>query len=84
VCVDDLKHESDAYHRLRPLQGKYVPVHLEDVAVGGELYYAGAVRIVHMLLLSFEEFPLRSSITQTFTPFVVLRQYIAMEWFRMT
>lgn len=35
------------------------------MAVGGDLYYAGAVRIVHMLLLGFDGFPLRSSITQT-------------------
>jgi hypothetical protein len=40
-------------------------VHLGDVEVESILYYAGAVRIVHMTFLSFEGFPLRSSIPQT-------------------
>jgi hypothetical protein len=61
-CVGDLIHESAIYHRLLPVQGKYVPVHLGDIEVDILLYYAGAVRIVHMMFLSFGGFPLRSPI----------------------
>jgi hypothetical protein len=39
-----------------------VPVHLGDVKVDGLLYYAGAIRIVYMMFLSFGGFPLRSPI----------------------
>ncbi|KFZ01725.1 hypothetical protein V501_09830 [Pseudogymnoascus sp. VKM F-4519 (FW-2642)] len=41
-CVEDLMHESTIYHRLRPLQGKCVSVHLGDTKVDSILYYAGA------------------------------------------
>jgi hypothetical protein len=58
-CVGDLMHESAIYHRLLPIQGKYVPVHLGDIKVDSLLYYAGAVRIVHMMFLSFGGFPIR-------------------------
>jgi hypothetical protein len=58
-CVGDLIHESTIYHRLLPIQGKYVPVHLGDIKVDSLLYYAGAVRIVHMMFLSFGGFPIR-------------------------
>ena len=61
-CVQDLMHESAIYHRLLPIQGKYVPVHLGDIKVDNLLYYAGAVRIVHMMLLGFGGFPIRSPI----------------------
>ena len=61
-CVGDLMHESAIYHRLLPIQGKYVPVHLGDIKVDSLLYYAGAVRIVHMMFLSFGGFPIRSPI----------------------
>jgi hypothetical protein len=61
-CVGDLMHESAIYHRLLPIQGKYIPVHLGDIKVDSLLYYAGAVRIVHMMLLSFGGFPIRVSI----------------------
>ena len=63
-CVKDLMHESMIYRRLLPLQGWCVPVYLGDVAVEKSFYYAGAVRIVHIIILSFEGFPLRSSILQ--------------------
>ena len=58
-CVGDLMHESAIYHRLLPIQGKYVPVHLGDIKVDSLLYYAGAVRIVHMMFLRFGGFPIR-------------------------
>jgi hypothetical protein len=62
-CVGDLMHESAIYHRLLPIQGKYVPVHLGNLKVDSQLYYAGAVRIVHMMFLSFGGFPIRSPIS---------------------
>jgi hypothetical protein len=52
-------HESAIYGRLLPIQGKYVAVHLGDIKVENLLYYAGAVRIVHMMFLSFGGFPIR-------------------------
>jgi hypothetical protein len=61
-CVRDLKHESTIYRHLLPVQGKCVPVYLGDMEVDSLLYYAGAVRIVYMMFLSFEGFPLRSPI----------------------
>jgi hypothetical protein len=61
-CAGDLIHESAIYHRLLPIQGKYVPVHLGEIEVDSLLYYAGAVRIVHMMFLSFGGFPIRSPI----------------------
>ena len=62
-CARDLIYESKMYHRLLPLQGKYMSVHLGDTKVDSLLYYAGAVRIVHMMFLSFGGFPLRSPIS---------------------
>ena len=38
-------HESAIYHRLLPIQGMYVPVHMGDIIVDNLLYYAGAVSI---------------------------------------
>ncbi|OBT43224.1 hypothetical protein VE00_06404 [Pseudogymnoascus sp. WSF 3629] len=64
-CVRDLIYESEIYRRLLPLQGKCLSVHLGDMKVDSLLYYAGAVRIVHMMFLSFGGFPLRSPISQT-------------------
>jgi hypothetical protein len=64
-CVGDLMHESAIYHRLLPIQGKYVPVHLGNLKVDSPFYYAGAVRIVHMMFLSFGGFPIRSPISAT-------------------
>jgi serine/threonine protein kinase len=64
-CVQDLKHESAIYQRLLPIQGKYVPVHLGEIDVDTSLYYAGAIRIVYMMFLSFGGFPLRSPISST-------------------
>ena len=61
-CVGDLIHESEIYRRLLPIQGKYIPVHLGDIKVNEMLYYAGAVRIVHMMLLSFGGFSIRPPI----------------------
>jgi hypothetical protein len=61
-CVGDLIYESAIYHRLLPIQGKYVPVHLGEVKVNSLLYYAGAVRIIHIILLSFSGFPIKSLI----------------------
>lgn len=55
-------HESAIYQRLLPIQGKYVPVHLGEIEVDNLLYYAGAVRIVHMMFLSFGGFPIRPPI----------------------
>ena len=55
-CVRDLIHESKTYRRLLPLQGKCVSVHLGDTKVDSILYYAGAVRIVYMMFLSFRGF----------------------------
>jgi hypothetical protein len=43
-CVRDLMHELAIYHRLLPIQGKYVPVHLGDIKVDSF--------IVHMMFLS--------------------------------
>ena len=62
-CVRDLIHESAIYYQLLPIQGKYVPVHLGDIKVDSPFYYAGAVRIVHMMFLSFGGFPIRSPIS---------------------
>jgi hypothetical protein len=64
-CVGDLIHESAIYRRLLPIQGRYVPVHLGDIEVDSLLYYAGAVRIVHMMFLSFGGFPIRAPIPAT-------------------
>ncbi|KFZ23916.1 hypothetical protein V502_01605, partial [Pseudogymnoascus sp. VKM F-4520 (FW-2644)] len=64
-CVSDLMHESTVYRRLLPVQGKCVPVHLGETKVDSILYYAGAVRIVYMMFLSFGGFQLRSPISQT-------------------
>ncbi|KFX95971.1 hypothetical protein V490_03607 [Pseudogymnoascus sp. VKM F-3557] len=64
-CVEDLMHESTIYRRLLPVQGKCVPVHLGDTKVDSILYYAGAVRIVYMMFLSFGGFQLRSPIPRT-------------------
>jgi hypothetical protein len=64
-CVRDLIHESKTYRRLLPLQGKCVSVHLGDTKVDSILYYAGAVRIVYMMFLSFGGFQLRSPIPPT-------------------
>jgi len=63
-CVRDLKHESTIYRHLLPVQRKCVPAYLGDMKVDSPLYYAGAVRIVHMLFANFEGFPLRSPIPQ--------------------
>ncbi|KFY50792.1 hypothetical protein V495_00095 [Pseudogymnoascus sp. VKM F-4514 (FW-929)] len=62
-CVSDLIYESEIYQRLHPLQGKCMSVHIGDMKVDSLLYYAGAVRIVHMMFLSFGGFPLRSPIS---------------------
>ena len=64
-CVKDLMHESTIYRRLLPIQGKCVPVHIGDTKVDSILYYAGAVRIVYMMFLSFGGFQLRSPIPRT-------------------
>lgn len=64
-CAKYLKQESEVYRRLLPLQEKYVPVHLGDTKVDGILYYAGAVRIVYMMFLSFGGFRLRSPTPRT-------------------
>lgn len=64
-CVKDLMHESTIYRRLLPVQGKCVPVHLGDTKVDSIIYYAGAVRIVYMMFLSFGGFQLRSPIPRT-------------------
>ena len=64
-CATDLIHESKVYRRLLPLQGTCLSVHLGDMKVDSLLYYAGAVRIVHMMFLSFRGFPLRSLISPT-------------------
>jgi hypothetical protein len=64
-CVKDLMHESAIYRRLLPVQGKCVPMHLGDTKVDSILYYAGAVRIVYMMFLSFRGFQLRSPIPRT-------------------
>jgi hypothetical protein len=37
-CVRDLMHDSTIYHRLLPVQGKWVPVHLGDMEVDSILY----------------------------------------------
>ena len=44
-CVGGVMHESAIYHRLLPIQGMYVPVHMGDIIVDNLLYYAGAVSI---------------------------------------
>ncbi len=64
-CAKDLVHEFSIYRRRLPLQGRCVPVFLGDIKLDSILYYAGAVRIVHMIFMSFEGFPLRSSIPPT-------------------
>ncbi|TAQ85977.1 hypothetical protein B7494_g5705 [Chlorociboria aeruginascens] len=61
-CVGDLIHESAIYRRLLPIQGKYIPVHLGECTVDTILYYAGAVRIVYMMLLSWGGSPVRPPI----------------------
>jgi hypothetical protein len=63
-CANDLIHESAVYQRLQPIQGKHIPVYLGNTTVPGTLYYAGAVRIVHMIFLSFAGFSLRPPISQ--------------------
>ncbi|KFZ13460.1 hypothetical protein V502_06597 [Pseudogymnoascus sp. VKM F-4520 (FW-2644)] len=64
-CVRDLMYESTIYHRLLPVQGKWVPVHLGDTEVDSILYYAGAVRIVYMMFFSFGGFQLQKPIPRT-------------------
>lgn len=61
-CVGDLMHEPAIYRRLPSIQGKYVPVRLGETEVDNLLYYAGAVRIVHMIFLSFGGYPIKSPI----------------------
>jgi hypothetical protein len=64
-CVGDLIHESSIYSRLLPYQGKGVPVHLGNIEVDSLLYYAGAVRIIYMMFLSFDGFPIWAPIPAT-------------------
>lgn len=47
------------------MQGNGVPVFLGNIKVDGLLYYAGAVRIVHMMFLSFNGFPIKAPIPAT-------------------
>lgn len=55
--------KSAVYYRLRSIQRKCVPVHLGNTKVDITLYYAGAVRIVHIMFLNFGEFPIRLPIS---------------------
>jgi hypothetical protein len=43
----------------------HIPVYLGDIEVDSLLYYAGAVRIVYMMFLSFDGFPIRAPILAT-------------------
>jgi hypothetical protein len=54
-----------------PFKGKCVPVHLGETEVDSILYYAGAVRIVHMMFLSFGGFSLRSPISPSLADDVI-------------
>ena len=48
-----LRHEAEVYRRLAALQGDCVPVFLGSLDLQYEFYYDAAVRIVHMMLLSW-------------------------------
>ena len=48
-----LQHEAEVYRRLAALQGDCVPVFLGSLDLQYEFYYDAAVRIVHMMLLSW-------------------------------
>jgi hypothetical protein len=64
-CVKDLLYELTTYSCLLPIQGKGVPVYLGGIKVDSLLYYTGAVRIVHMIFLSFDGFPIKAPILVT-------------------
>ncbi|KAL8944457.1 MAG: hypothetical protein Q9211_000599 [Gyalolechia sp. 1 TL-2023] len=52
VFVPDLRHEGRIYGRLKPLQGKSIPVCLGNIDLDVPWYDIG-IQIVHMLLLSY-------------------------------
>ena len=58
VFVEDLRHESQVYRRLMPIQGLCIPVCLGNIDLVYPYYYVVGVRIVHMMFLSWagEEF----------------------------
>ncbi|KAL1992408.1 hypothetical protein VTN49DRAFT_4440 [Thermomyces lanuginosus] len=51
--IRDLRHEVRVYRRLRPLQGRCVPVFLGLVNLGRPYDYFPGVEIVHMMFLSW-------------------------------
>jgi hypothetical protein len=51
--VKHLRHESKVYERLRPLQGRGIPVHLGSLDLPHPYPYAGYIDLVHMMFMSF-------------------------------
>ncbi|KAI1479358.1 hypothetical protein F4774DRAFT_382769 [Daldinia eschscholtzii] len=54
--IDDLEHEAAVYERLKPLQGRHVPVSLGAIdlrTMGRTYYYFHRVYVVYMMFLSW-------------------------------
>ncbi|MCJ1407398.1 hypothetical protein MMC19_001469 [Ptychographa xylographoides] len=51
--IKDLRHEAEAYRRLRTLQGIHVPIYLGSIDLDSPYYYGAGIRIVHLMLLSW-------------------------------
>ena len=48
-----LKHEASIYCKLRPIQGKHVPVCVGSIDLKRPWFYQGFAEVVHMMFLSF-------------------------------
>ncbi|RYN64987.1 hypothetical protein AA0119_g11514 [Alternaria tenuissima] len=48
-----LEWEAKIYHRLRPIQGTHVPVHLGNIDLEVPYYYEGICELKHMMFLSY-------------------------------
>ena len=51
--IPHLRHERAIYEKLRPVQGKHVPVCLGGINLKNPWFYQGFAAVVHMLFLSF-------------------------------
>ncbi|KAL2002533.1 hypothetical protein VTN02DRAFT_6556 [Thermoascus thermophilus] len=65
--LPSLKQEVSAYHRLRSLQGRQVPVYIGDFAPQVSYWYHGQ-RMVHMLILSWAGVRAKKVMTQQDEP----------------
>ena len=51
--VQYLRHEAEVYRRLTSLQGVHIPTFLGNIDLKEPFYYDAAIRIVHLMLLSW-------------------------------